>query len=99
MPRYSGKNNPSKFISEFLDITRCYADNLGLHVHLLRQSLEGPARTWFNEQPRDLVHNFSGLMQEIEKYLAQAKHIPTLTDLSELKMKSDEEFIAYMDRW
>lgn len=100
MPKYSGKTNPSKFIFEFLDITRCFVDNLGLRVHLFYQSLEGLARIWFNAQPQESTHNFTNLVQEFETYfLAQAKHVPTWMDLSEIKMKSDEDFVAYMGHW
>lgn len=67
LPRYSWKTNPSEFISEFLDITCCYSDNLGLRMHLFRQLLEGAAKIWFNAQPRELIITFRVLSRNLRR--------------------------------
>lgn len=68
--------------------------NLRLHIHL--QSL-GAAKTWLNAQSREQLHDFLSLIQTFEKYfVSRAKFTPTWTDLTSLKMKIDEEFVAFM---
>lgn len=67
MPKYEGKTNWKDFISEFLETTSCYAESIGLHVHLLCQSLEGPTKNQNNVQPYDLVQNFPKLVKKIHE--------------------------------
>lgn len=81
-------------------MTKCYASNVGLHIHLLRQSLEGVKKTWFNAQSQELLHNIPILIYEFEKYFhSQAIFVPTLTDLVSIKMKANEDFVTFLDRW
>lgn len=96
--KYSGKTNPSDFIVEFLDMAY-YANNVGLRVHLLHQSVDGAAKAWLNKQSRELLDNFPELIRKFEKYfINQAKFVPTMHDLNNIKIKSDEELVAFIDR-
>ena len=71
-----------------------------LLVHLFQQSLEGEALRWFTSLPAIDLINFDMVSERFISHFAHmTSQTPTLFDLVSEKMKGDEDFVTFANRW
>ncbi|MQL97427.1 hypothetical protein Taro_030118 [Colocasia esculenta] len=71
-----------------------------LLVYLFQQSLEGEALRWFTALPALDLINFDIVSERfISHFSYMATQVPTLPDLVAEKMKPDEDFVTFANRW
>ena len=67
---------------------------------LFQRSLEGDALEWYYTLPIQDVQDFARVRDRFfEKYSHRVGYVPSLTDLIAEKMRPDEDFTLFADRW
>ncbi|MQL80814.1 hypothetical protein Taro_013266 [Colocasia esculenta] len=98
--RYNGTGNPFVHIKEFMYESSFWKDDNHALAFLFRRSLEGPALEWFYSlEPVD-VENFETVQRKfLQRYKDRVGPVLSITDLTAEKMRADEDFTHYADRW
>ena len=69
-------------------------------AYLFQRSLEGDALEWYYTLPIHDVQDFVRVRDHFfEKYSHRVGYVPSLTDLIAEKMRPDEDFTWFADRW
>ena len=69
-------------------------------AYLFQRSLEGDALEWYYTLSIHDVQDFARVRDHLfEKYSHRVGYVPSLTDLIVEKMRSDEDFTQFADRW
>ena len=69
-------------------------------AYLFQQSLEGDALEWYYTLSIHDVQDFARVHDRFfEKYSHRVGYVPSLTDLIAEKMRPDEDFTQFADRW
>ena len=80
--------------------TRPYIEDSQVLAYLFQRSLEGDALEWYYTLPIHDVQDFSRVWDRFfEKYSHRVGYVPSLTDLIVEKMRPDEDFTQFADRW
>ncbi|MQM20914.1 hypothetical protein Taro_053944, partial [Colocasia esculenta] len=102
-PKYrkdDGTSDPQYHLAGFtMDSHRWLYDRV-LLVHLFQQSLEGEALRWFTSLPASDLINFDIVSEHVISHFSyMATQVPTLSDLVVEKMRPDEDFVTFANRW
>jgi len=97
---YDGTTDPHQHVSGFIMDSHHFLYDQALLVHLFQRSLEGDALKWFTSLSASELSSFDVVA---ERFAAHFSYLvgqsPTLCDLVSEKMKPDEDFIAFANRW
>ncbi|MQL76140.1 hypothetical protein Taro_008520 [Colocasia esculenta] len=98
--KYDGTSDPQFHFACFtMDSHRWLYDRV-LLVHLFQQLLEGEALRWFTSLPASDLINFNIVSKcFISHFSYMATQIPTLSYLVAEKMRPDEDFVTFANRW
>ncbi|MQM00733.1 hypothetical protein Taro_033481 [Colocasia esculenta] len=98
--KYDGTSDPQFHLAGFtMDSHRWLYDRV-LLVHLYQQSLEGEALRWFASLPASDLINFNIVSEHfISHFSYMATQVPTLPNLVVEKMRPDEDFVTFANRW
>ncbi|MQL70210.1 hypothetical protein Taro_002533 [Colocasia esculenta] len=98
--KYNETSDPQYHLAGFtMDSHRWMYDRV-LLVHLFQQSLEGEALRWFTSLPASDLVNFDIVSERfISHFSYMATQVPTLPDLVAERMKPDEDFVTFANRW
>ncbi|MQL78280.1 hypothetical protein Taro_010711 [Colocasia esculenta] len=98
--RYSGVGDPYVHLMDFFYESATHKYDCHLMAYLFRKSLDGPALEWFYSLPPEEAEDFQ-IVQE--RFLKQFQDLVgpeySFVDLVAEKMKPEEEFSTYADRW
>src|SRR5262249_31204808 len=98
--RYDGTSDPHHHISGFVMDSHQYLHNKALWVHLFQKSLEGEALSWFTSLSATELASFDIVAERFVAYFSYLTHqSPTLYELVMEKMKPDEDFVVFANRW
>src|SRR5262249_36877915 len=98
--RYDGTSDPHHHVSGFVMDSHQYLYDKALLVHLFQKSLEGEALHWFTSLSALELSSFDTVAERfIEHFSYLAHQSPTLCELVAEKMKPDEDFIVFANRW
>jgi len=98
--KYDGTSDPSPHLSGFVMDSHQFLHDRALLVHLFQKSLEGEALGWFISLSTSELTSFDIVAQKFTDHFSYlAPQIPTLTDLVNEKMKPDEDFKDFANRW
>ncbi|MQL98459.1 hypothetical protein Taro_031173, partial [Colocasia esculenta] len=98
--KYNGSGNRYTRIKDFIYESASYQHDRCLMAYLFRQSLDGHALDWFYSLlPADAEHFAVVKAKFLEQFQDRVGPEYSLTDLMADKMKSDEDFASYVDRW
>ena len=90
----------SSITSTFKMESRPYTEDPQVLAYLFQQSLEGDALEWYYTLPIYDVQDFSRVRDRFfEKYSHRVGYVPSLTYLIAEKMRPDEDFTQFADRW
>ncbi|MQM15623.1 hypothetical protein Taro_048571 [Colocasia esculenta] len=97
---YNGTGNSYIHVKEFLYESSHWQRDPFVLTFLSRKSLDGPTLEWlYSLEPRE-AEDFCILHKKfIHKYKDRANPSLSITDLASEKMRSDEDFIRFTDRW
>ncbi|MQL74680.1 hypothetical protein Taro_007049 [Colocasia esculenta] len=94
--KYDGTSDPQFHLADFL----MDSHRRVLMVHLFQQLLEGEALGWFTSLPASDLINFDIVSERfISHFYYMATQVPTLPDLVAEKMRPDEDFVTFANRW
>ena len=80
--------------------TRPYTEDPQVLAYLFQLSLEGDTLEWYYTLPIEDVQDFLRVRDRFfEKYSHQVGYVPSLTDLIAKKMRPNEDFTQFIDRW
>ena len=80
--------------------TRPYTEDSQVLAYLFQRSLEGDALEWYYTLPIHDVQDFARVRDRFfEKYSHRVGYVSSLTDLIAEKMRPDEDFTQFADRW
>ena len=98
--KYNGTTDPLHHIKTFKMETRPYTEDRQVLAYLFERSLEGDALEWFYTLSIEDMQDFFKIRDKFfEKYSHRIECVPTLTDMIAEKMKPDEDFVQFVDRW
>ncbi|MQL97690.1 hypothetical protein Taro_030386 [Colocasia esculenta] len=98
--KYNGSGNPYTHIKDFIYESAPYQHDRRLMAYLFRRSLDGHALDWFYSLLPEDAEDFAVVKAKfLEQFQDMVGPEYSLTDLIAEKMKPDEDFSAYADRW
>ena len=98
--KYNGTTDPLHHIKTFKMKIRPYTEDSQVLAYLFQRSLEGDALEWYYTLPIQDVQDFARVRDcFFEKYSHRVGYVPSLTDLIAEKMRPDEDFTQFADRW
>ncbi|MQL68985.1 hypothetical protein Taro_001269, partial [Colocasia esculenta] len=98
--KYNGSGNPYTHIKDFIYESAPYQHDGRLMAYLFRRSLDGHALDWFYFLLPEDTEDFAVVKAKfLEQFQDRVGPEYSLTDLIAEKMKPDEDFSAYADRW
>ncbi|MQL88082.1 hypothetical protein Taro_020630 [Colocasia esculenta] len=98
--KYNGSGNPYAHIKDFIYESSPYQHDRRLMAYLFRRSLDGHALDWFYSLLAEDAEDFAVVKAKfLEQFQDRVGPEYSLTDLIAEKMKPDEDFSAYADRW
>ncbi|MQL78799.1 hypothetical protein Taro_011245 [Colocasia esculenta] len=98
--KYNGSGNPYTHIKDFIYEFASYQHDRRLMAYLFRRSLDGHALDWFYSLLPEDAEDFAVMKAKfLEQFQDRVGPKYSLTDLMAEKMKSDEDFASYADRW
>ncbi|MQL70657.1 hypothetical protein Taro_002961 [Colocasia esculenta] len=98
--KYNGSGNPYIHIKDFIYESAPYKHDRRLMAYLFHRSLDGPALDWFYSLlPKDAEDFAIVRAKFLEQFQDRVGPEYSLTNLMAEKMKSDEDFATYADRW
>ena len=79
---------------------RPYTEDPQVLAYLFQRSLEDDALEWYYTLPIHDVQDFPRVRDQFfEKYSHRVGYVPSLTDLIAEKMRPNEDFTQFTDRW
>ncbi|MQM00555.1 hypothetical protein Taro_033293, partial [Colocasia esculenta] len=98
--KYDGTADPQFHLLGFLMNSHQWLYDRVLMVHLFQQSLEGEALRWFTSLHASNLINFDIVSKRfISHFSYMATQVPTLPNLVAEKMRPDEDFVTFANRW
>ena len=98
--KYNKTTDLLHHIKTFKMETRPYTEDSQVLAYLFQRSLEGDALEWYYTLPIHDVQYFARVRDRFfEKYSHRVGYVPSLTDLIAKKMRPDEDFTQFADRW
>ncbi|MQM14127.1 hypothetical protein Taro_047057 [Colocasia esculenta] len=98
--KYNGSGNPYIHIKDFIYESTTYQHDRCLMAYLFHRSLDEPALDWFYLLLPEDVEDFVIVKGKfLEQFQDRVGPKYSLTDLMAERMKSDEDFATYADRW
>ena len=98
--KYNGTTDSLHHIKTFKMETRPYTEDSQVLAYLFQRSLEGDALEWYYTLPIHDVQDFSRVRDcFFEKYSHRVGYVLSFTHLIVEKMRLDEDFNQFADRW
>jgi len=98
--KYNGTGNPFIHLKEFMYESSFWQNDKRSLAFLFRRSLEGSALEWFFSLEPSEVEDYGIVSRKfIQRYQDRVAPSLSITDLIAEKMKPDEEFVSFADRW
>ena len=98
--KYNGTTDPLHHIKTFKIETRSYNEDPQVLACLFQRSLEGDALEWYYTLLIQDIQDFPRVRDRFfEKYFHRVGYVPSLIDLITKKMRPDEDFTQFADRW
>ncbi|KAK8571423.1 hypothetical protein V6N12_027512 [Hibiscus sabdariffa] len=98
--KFDGTSSPSAHLTMFCRRMTGHVDNDELLIHCFQDSLKGSDARWYNQLTRDNIQSWKDMAKA---FIEQYKHItdiePDRMTLQNMKMKPDESFRQYVQRW
>jgi len=98
--KYDGTTFPHHHLSGFVMDSHTFLYDKALLVHLFQKSLDGEALNWFSSLSMADLASFDIVVERFTSYFSHMTHQrPTVYDLVSEKMKPDEDFTLFANRW
>ncbi|MQL86124.1 hypothetical protein Taro_018635 [Colocasia esculenta] len=98
--RYSGVGDPYVHLKDFVYESAPHKYDRHLMAYLFRKSLDGPALEWSYSLPPEEVEDFQTVQERfLQQFQDRVGPEYFFVDLVAEKMKPEEDFSTYADRW
>ena len=97
---YDGKTDSVEYVSHYIQMMSLHTHNDALMCKVFPSSLGSTTLRWFNGLRKDLIHNFSELIQEFGvRFMTYSRVSQPVDALLSMKMGAEETFHSYVNRY
>ncbi|GJS31334.1 hypothetical protein Tco_0491954 [Tanacetum coccineum] len=97
---YDGYTDPDDHITRFMGAGNQGEWEMPVRCKMFRQTLDGPARGWFDRMPNSCIHNRTDLRERFaERFALRRKCSRDLTEVSKIIQRANETLPDFKEHW
>ncbi|GKB79959.1 reverse transcriptase domain-containing protein [Tanacetum coccineum] len=97
---YDGSTDPDDHISRFVGAANQGEWEMPVWCRMFQQTLDGPARGWFDRMPNGSINSWSDLRERfVERFALRRRCSKDPTEVSKIVRKANESLPDFKERW
>ncbi|GKE56334.1 reverse transcriptase domain-containing protein [Tanacetum coccineum] len=97
---YDGSIDPEDHITRFVRAANQGEWKMPVWCRMFQQTLDGPARGWFDRMPNDYIDNWTDLRRRfVERFALRRKCSKDPTEVSKIIRRANETLPDFKERW
>nr|GEV15890.1 reverse transcriptase domain-containing protein [Tanacetum cinerariifolium] len=97
---YDGTTDPEDHLSRFTSTANSGQWPMPVWCRMFQQTLDGSARGWFEQLPRDSIHEWADLREAFAaRYYIRRACFKEPHEITKIVKKANESLIAFKERW
>nr|GEZ05592.1 reverse transcriptase domain-containing protein [Tanacetum cinerariifolium] len=97
---YDGSTDPDDHISRFVGAANQGEWEMPVWCRMFQQTLDGPARGWFDRMPNGSIISWSDLREKfVERFALRRRCSKDPTEVSKIVRKANESLPDFKERW
>ncbi|GJV43445.1 reverse transcriptase domain-containing protein [Tanacetum coccineum] len=97
---YDGSTDPDDHISSFVGAANQGEWEMPVWCRMFQQTLDGPARGWFDRMPNGCIDNWANLREMfVERFALRRRCSKDPTEVLKIVRKANESLLNFKERW
>ncbi|GKD99488.1 reverse transcriptase domain-containing protein [Tanacetum coccineum] len=97
---YDGSTDPDDHITRFVRAANQGEWEMPVWCKMFQQTLDGPARGWFDQMPNGFINSWTDLRQKfVKRFALRRKCSKDPTKVSKIIRRANETFLDFKERW